>query len=244
MARSAAGEVGALYLVGQDPVGSWPVAAGGRTRPRADFLIVQDAFLTATAQAADVVLPVALLIERAGTLTGADGVARRLSPSLPAPAGLPGDGDLFAEIANRLQVAVPLGDALARELDALASPAPEAQASFAPVNPPAVLSSVVGTVLDVSPQLFHSGTVTHRSPTLRQLAPAVGLRLSREDARALGAVSGELVRAATATGEMMLRVRVDRTVRSGAAGLAWNGDCAHLVHDDREVAIVEIRRSV
>jgi predicted molibdopterin-dependent oxidoreductase YjgC len=244
MARGAAGEVGALWLVGQDPAGSWPASAGGRTRPRADFLLVQDAFLTATAQAADVVLPVAVLVERRGTMTGADGVVRSLVPALPAPAGLPGDGDLFAEIGRRLAATLPLGEAAARELAELAAAAPEGEPTAVPTRPREAQTPTVGTTLDLSPQLFHSGTVTHRSPTLRQLAPTVALRVARGDARALGAANGELVRAATAAGEATFRIRVDRTVRSGAAGLAWTGECAHLVHDDREVAVVEIRRPV
>jgi NADH-quinone oxidoreductase subunit G len=64
------GELDALYVVGANPVGRY-----GMTSPvlRNTFLIVQDMFLTATAQLADVVFPAANLYEKAGTVTNTFG---------------------------------------------------------------------------------------------------------------------------------------------------------------------------
>jgi NADH-quinone oxidoreductase subunit G len=64
------GELDALYVVGANPVGRY-----GMTSPvlRNTFLIVQDMFLTATAQLADVVFPAANLYEKAGTVTNTCG---------------------------------------------------------------------------------------------------------------------------------------------------------------------------
>ena len=67
---AAAGELGALLVVGANPV------SRARLNPAAlknTFLIVQDLFLTETAALADVVLPAASLYEKSGTVTNTFG---------------------------------------------------------------------------------------------------------------------------------------------------------------------------
>jgi NADH-quinone oxidoreductase subunit G len=64
------GELGALYVVGANPVVRY-----GTSGPvlRSTFLIVQDMFLTETAQLAHVIFPAANLYEKAGTVTNTFG---------------------------------------------------------------------------------------------------------------------------------------------------------------------------
>ncbi len=64
------GELAALYVVGANPVARYGVEAAAL---RNTFLIVQDMFLTETAQAADVVFPAANLYEKGGTVTSTFG---------------------------------------------------------------------------------------------------------------------------------------------------------------------------
>ncbi|MEI7769382.1 MAG: NADH-quinone oxidoreductase subunit NuoG, partial [Chloroflexales bacterium] len=74
----------ALWIAGLDPAASLPVARAAIKA--AEFVVVQDMFLTATAQLADVVLPAASAAERDGTYTNAE---RRVQRSRQAarPAG-------------------------------------------------------------------------------------------------------------------------------------------------------------
>ncbi|NTW00409.1 MAG: NADH-quinone oxidoreductase subunit NuoG [Oscillochloris sp.] len=60
----------AFWIAGLDPAASLPVARAALEA--AEFVVVQDMFLTATAQLADVVLPVASVAERDGTYTNAE----------------------------------------------------------------------------------------------------------------------------------------------------------------------------
>jgi predicted molibdopterin-dependent oxidoreductase YjgC len=216
--RAAAGEVDLLYLAGQDPLSSWPRALKAESMlSAAGAVIVQDAFLSPTARLADVVLPVRMLAERDGTVIALDGEPRPLHPVVEPPVPLPQDGDLLREIARRLGIEVPDASALAAELAGLVSwPAEEpSSARFAPVDAPTATGSATGLLLDLSPILFHSGTTTHYSERLCELAPLVALRMEPEDAASLGVQSGQLVRVSASEGEALLRARVDHNVTPG-----------------------------
>jgi NADH-quinone oxidoreductase subunit G len=86
------GELQALYVVGTDPIGE------GQNLPRADFVVVQELFLTPTAQRADVVLPALSWAERDGTFTNAERRVQRYYQALP-PAG---QAQADWEISNRI----------------------------------------------------------------------------------------------------------------------------------------------
>ena len=70
MIASAIGRIKALYIMGADPVGEKPSTQ--KELSSLDFLVVQDMFLTPTAQLADVVLPAASYVESTGTFTNTE----------------------------------------------------------------------------------------------------------------------------------------------------------------------------
>jgi NADH-quinone oxidoreductase subunit G len=72
LGAAAKGELKALYVVGANPVKTFGIPATGRLG-KLDFLVVQDLFLTETAQMADIVLPAAAAYEKNGTITNSAG---------------------------------------------------------------------------------------------------------------------------------------------------------------------------
>ncbi|HEV7891329.1 MAG TPA: molybdopterin-dependent oxidoreductase [Pyrinomonadaceae bacterium] len=78
---AAGGEVRAMYVAGS----FLPAHLEGREEAlsRLDFLVVQELFLTETAQAADVVLPAASFAEIDGTYTNNGGLVQRVRQSIP-----------------------------------------------------------------------------------------------------------------------------------------------------------------
>ncbi|NOY14276.1 MAG: molybdopterin-dependent oxidoreductase [Deltaproteobacteria bacterium] len=66
------GDLQALYVVGEDPLVSYPDSALVEKALEAPFLVVQDLFLSATARQADVVLPATSFAEKDGTFTNAE----------------------------------------------------------------------------------------------------------------------------------------------------------------------------
>lgn len=81
------GEVGALYIAGEDVVSDFPDGRSAREAlGKVKFLIVQDMFLTETAKMANVLLPSASFVEKDGTFTNQEGRVQRLR-RLYAPQG-------------------------------------------------------------------------------------------------------------------------------------------------------------
>ena len=72
LAAAAKGQLHALYVVGANPVKTFGVSATDRLG-KLDLLVVQDLFLTETAQLADIVLPAAAAYEKNGTMTNTAG---------------------------------------------------------------------------------------------------------------------------------------------------------------------------
>jgi len=246
--RAAQGEIDVMHVVGQDPVGAWPQCFEGRRAVEATrFVVVQDLFLTRTAQSADAVLPVRILGDRDGTLVGADGVRRPLR-RVGIPRGIPQDGQIFVELGRRLGADLPEGERLEQELAQLLD-WPHGRAPvvrFEAVTPPVRRSAWSGMLLDVSPQLFHSGSVTRRSRALQELSPTVAARLSPGDAGDLGVENGDTIRLSVGKRELLLRARLDSTVRRGTVVVPWlsgSGDSASpLLAQIGEPLAVTIRR--
>jgi NADH-quinone oxidoreductase subunit G len=72
LAAAVKGQLHALYVVGANPVKTFGISATDRLG-KLDLLIVQDLFLTETAELADIVLPAAAVYEKNGTMTNSAG---------------------------------------------------------------------------------------------------------------------------------------------------------------------------
>jgi formate dehydrogenase major subunit len=97
-------ELTALYVMGENPAQS--EADAGRAislLQRLDTLVVQDIFLTRTAELADVVLPAtASWCESEGTVTNSERRVQRVRKALDPPPGARDDLDILLAVAARL----------------------------------------------------------------------------------------------------------------------------------------------
>ncbi|ASY57286.1 NADH-quinone oxidoreductase subunit NuoG [Sinorhizobium sp. CCBAU 05631] len=224
------GRMGALYIVGSDPVMTYPdrriaqMALGA-----ADLLIVQDAFLTDTAGVADVVLPAASYGEEAGTFTNNEGRIQKLrkfrEPAFEARGNLEifdfvaqlrdhalqpsSQGEIFDEIARL----VPAYHGLTQ--DGLGSdgaftsaiPTPPSGVFFAAPPRPKVDD---GLMLMTGDCLFHNGYHSERSEILNTVADDPYVELSEQDAVRLGLSDGDQVVVRSARGELTAKLKVNR----------------------------------
>ncbi len=95
------GHVRALWIAGLDPAAGLPAARAALNA--AEFVVVQDLFLTATAQLADVVLPTASVAERDGTYTNAERRVQRSRQARPLHAQCRPDWQIVAEVGQVLR---------------------------------------------------------------------------------------------------------------------------------------------
>ncbi|MBN1693295.1 MAG: formate dehydrogenase subunit alpha [Dehalococcoidales bacterium] len=92
-----------LYLVGADPMMVVPDTNNlKKTLQGAEFLVVQDIFLTETAKLADVVLPAATWVEREGTHTYVDRRVQKVDKVIDAPGEAKPDWLIICQLAERM----------------------------------------------------------------------------------------------------------------------------------------------
>jgi NADH-quinone oxidoreductase subunit G len=115
LVAAAEGRLKALYLVGVDPLRTFPdralVEAALR---RLDLLVVQDIAPSATAGKAHVVLAAAALPEKEGTITNVEGRRQPVAPVVQPPGEARSDLAILLDIAARLDLREPASEFLTR----------------------------------------------------------------------------------------------------------------------------------
>jgi formate dehydrogenase major subunit len=97
------GRVRGMYILGENPFLSDPnVNKVRKALSNLDFLVVQDIFLTETAEFADVVLPSSSYLEKLGTYTNTDRRVQIGRPVLRMPGQARLDWEIVCEISTRM----------------------------------------------------------------------------------------------------------------------------------------------
>lgn len=95
------GNVKGLYIMGENPMISDPdLNHVKKCLNTLDFLVVQDIFLTETAELADVVLPAASFAEKDGTFTNTERRVQRIRKATNTPGQAKPDWQIICELAN------------------------------------------------------------------------------------------------------------------------------------------------
>jgi anaerobic selenocysteine-containing dehydrogenase len=118
--HAEAGGIGFLWVIATNPAVSLPELHRVRGLLGQDrlFLVVQDAFLTETAELADVVLPAALWGEKTGTFTNVDRTVHLSRKAVEPPGEAKPDLDIFLDFARRMGFRNRDGDPLVPWADA------------------------------------------------------------------------------------------------------------------------------
>ncbi|OCP35826.1 NADH-quinone oxidoreductase subunit NuoG [Ensifer sp. LC163] len=225
------GRMGALYIVGSDPLMSYPDRKlVTRALGAADLLIVQDAFLTDTVGLADVVLPAASYGEESGIFTNNEGRTQKVCKFREAAFEARGNlavldfvaalrnqqartstqGEIFDEMTQLVpayQGLTPGGlgtdGAFTRSV-----PTPPADEFLAP--PPAVPNAGDRLMLITGNCLFHNGYLSERSAILNTVAADPYVEMSARDAAQLGLSDRDHVVVRSTQGELRAQLKVNR----------------------------------
>ena len=97
------GELKALYIIGENPLVSDPdLNHAEKSIKNLDFLVVQDIFLTETAQIADVVLPSRCFAEKDGTFSNTERRVQRIRKAVEPPGEARDDWAIICDLSSRM----------------------------------------------------------------------------------------------------------------------------------------------
>ena len=97
------GRLKAMYIVGENPMMTDPDLAHIKEGlGRLDFLVVQDMFMTETAELADVVLPAASFAEKEGTFTNTERRVQRVRKAIEPIGDSRSDWEILCDLATRM----------------------------------------------------------------------------------------------------------------------------------------------
>jgi predicted molibdopterin-dependent oxidoreductase YjgC len=233
---AAAGKLDALYIIGEDPLTSYPDRARVEAAlNKASFVVVQDIFLSPTAEQADVVLPAASFAEKDGTFTNAERRIQRVRPGIPSPGEAKTDYAIFTLLAARLGQQVSYTGPAAVFAEISARIPAYAGIEFSAIGPQGVvwggetlpqpckkvLPVAGGKPLDAAFQmvtgsaLYHSGTVSTRAKGPLAVVPEPYLEIGLEDAATLKVVDGETLSVKGNGVVLKLKAKVDSRLPKG-----------------------------
>ncbi|MEQ9692584.1 formate dehydrogenase subunit alpha [Shimia sp. SDUM112013] len=98
-----AGNINGMYILGENPAMSDPDVEHAREAfAKLELLIVQDIFLTETANYADIILPASALYEKNGTVSNTNRQVQRVRPAVAPPGEAREDWAITVELAQRI----------------------------------------------------------------------------------------------------------------------------------------------
>jgi NADH-quinone oxidoreductase chain G len=246
--RAGAGSLKAMFIVGENPVGSLPAQVRAKeSLQKLDLLVCQELFLTETAALADVVLPVASSMEKSGTFTNTEGHVQAVRPAIDPVGESRPDWEVFAALSILMGTAFEYAESkdILKELRSVVpgygslGPAPllpqlnrdtvdrylregyqQDLATRYAFDPP--IARPDGAVqLELVQSLFHSGKLSTWSKGLVQIEGTGALRINALDAARFALADGDRVRLSNGRGEMTTTVKVVGRVPQG---LVWFPD--------------------
>ena len=251
------GDLGLLYVVGADPATDYPdVRAWQEARRGVGVLVVHDLFLTRTAAAADVVLPVLAYAEKTGTVGNIEGRVQRQDAAVRGPGIARSDGEIFSAIAERLgaELAFASWEGVFAEIARLvpgwkenarvAPPelAPELAGTAASGASPAARATNGAFTLVVGTRLYDRGTMAVRCPGIRGQAGAPFVGLHPDDAGRLGLGEGMMCDVRSPHAVLRLPVRLLPGLHPGHAYVPRGYDSApaSVLQDERGPVMVTL----
>ena len=273
MNAAHSGDLKVLYIHGEDPVLSdADIKHTKEALANLDMLIVQELFMTDTAQCADVVLPAAGWGEQEGTFTNGERRVQCLHKAQEPPEGAMLDWKIMEEIAVRMGVprekfhyesaeeifeeireCAPIFAGMNRERldtpEALHWPCPSVDDPCQPLmhkdkfahpdglgifqalehrGPVEVPDEEYPLLLTTTRVLFlYHAAMTRRCKTLDNEVKTGFIEINTEDAKELGIINNEIVKASSRRGEIEIPARVTDDIKKGIVNIPMHfTECA------------------
>jgi formate dehydrogenase alpha subunit len=242
---AAKGKIKALYVMGENPIVSSPNGKKAKAAfKKTDFVVVQDSFLTETAQLADVVFPASTYVEKEGTFTNMGMTVQGLNKVIEPVGDSRPDWQIVCELAKKMGHPYnylspkPIKDEIGKcvsiyegiennnvEKDGFRWVSSEYD-KFEPLKYSFSISSKKSPaikrnrdypfILLTGYSLRHQGTYSRNSSSLVALASECFIEINSNNARRTKIANGDMVKIESAQGKMKLKAKVTGRVPEGA----------------------------
>jgi len=256
---AAKGRLKALFVIGENPLITLPRALAEEGIKALEFLVVQDMFLSETAERAHVFLPALSFAELVGTFTNCEGRVQQLRRALEPPKGLRWTGEILSDVASFMGKEMPVASP-ARVFEEMAKINPLYKGMVFDAHAPQHRDGSKGAVLQKAAfgavrselakeekgypfslsiegifesHLIGSGS-QKRAQGLAQVSHAF-LEMNAEEAKRIGVADGDGVRVLTPWGEAVVAVKCSEGMRKDCLCLFlsfYDVDAARLVGPD------------
>jgi NADH-quinone oxidoreductase subunit G len=205
-----------LHVAGANPAAQLPTSLWQQLRSKLQFLVVQDLFMTKTAEAADVVLPVLSFAEKRGHMINIEGRVQPIRPGMDIPPTLSSDGEIFTLIAAQLGYDLLCDESFLLQLS-LQRIDHQRPTTLAPPTTAATAASTSTSALAAAfaPKLFDEGVRMQHNPHLSREIRRPVVRIHPTEAAKRKLKGGELVRLQAAGRSIMGAIAIDSGVAAG-----------------------------
>lgn len=194
-----------LHVAGADPASHLPKELWLQARAKLKFLVVQDLFLTETAQDADVVLPTLCFVEKEGTFINIEGRKQKLKPGKAIPETILSDGEIFVHLGKKLEVPLEFNFS-DWNYEIIKNQRMQSNQS---THKTVYAGELFATF---TPALFDYGVRMKHNPHLIQMAKEPTVRLHPQEAKKRGIRESEMVRLKANGKSITAKIHLDSTV--------------------------------
>lgn len=227
------GSLKAVYVMGENPVFNLPDSGNVESAfKNVGLVVVHDIFMTETARLADVVFPALGWAEKDGTFTNMERRIQRVRKAVNRE-GME-DWKIIAEISKKMGMNFKYREAedIFKEISKVSplyrsltyEDIERGSAVYPYKGEP--LRSETGEIqvhrgngivpgklyIRLERPLFHSGTLSRRSPALMKISPEAVVRVNPDTAGALSLADNDIVRVSTKTGSLELPAVIDKEI--------------------------------
>lgn len=203
-----------IYVAGANVAAKCPKALWKQVREKLGFLVVQDLFLTETAQDADVVLPTLCYAEKTGYFHNIEGRGEPLQPGRPIPEDLFSDGEIFIWLARILKTPLGIGRHFSQFLST-SGMHPSLPFSYSSKQTQVKSSSPDALKATFTPKLFDNGVRMMHNVHLAKMCDEPFVRINSSEAKKRSLSCGDTIQLKNGDITLSAKLKVDSLVSEG-----------------------------
>lgn len=198
-----------LYVAGANPATKFSSKLWTEARAKLGFLVVQDLFMTETAQQADVVLPALSYVEKGGSFVNIEGRVQTLMPGKEIPENIYSDAEIFRQIGQNLGCTLQNLEFASSKIELRNPKQNVTNPPLATTSPSQKPDTLLATFAHT---LFDHGVRMNHNPHVVQLAKESYARIHPAEGKKRGLADGDTVTLSANGNSISATIKLDSRV--------------------------------